>query len=267
MNSSTYLIAYFDILGYTDIVSNKTTEDEINLVKGMKEIVNSINDLNNNHFQISVHTFSDNYVIAIEISNNNDSEKVHKAMFMINSLQRIQHQIILDHGLLIRGALTKGDLYIDSNFIHGKALIKAHNLEKEAIYPRIIIDNELIGEIEAFRHISSTSPEDFFLDMLENQKYIDNTETEPRYMYELIPFIQCFDDVFFINYLIGNSKTQDKFNAKHADVIIKGLYKHYGNKRVSEKYIWLCNYHNMQCSDGAYIDTSNIKELYQDAEL
>ncbi len=41
--------------------------------------------------------------------------------------------------------ISIGKLYIDpkNNYIWGKALVKAHKLETEAIYPRVILDSEM----------------------------------------------------------------------------------------------------------------------------
>ena len=47
--------------------------------------------------------------------------------------------------LWFRGGISIGKLYIDpkNNYIWGKALVKAHKLETEAIYPRVILDSEV----------------------------------------------------------------------------------------------------------------------------
>jgi hypothetical protein len=271
LNISTYVIAYFDILGYSDIVNNKTIEDEMSLIYSMKEIINSINNLNKNEFQIFVYTFSDNYVIAIDITDNNYSEKCKKTLFLINSMQRIQHEIILRHGLLIRGAITKGDLHIDSNFIYGRALIKAHNMEKNAINPRIIIDNEIVGELEAFYYKVKKQPEKYTLeDIIEKNKNKTESELEPHYVYDIRPYIQFFDDdYFFIDYLTFSSQNKTDFYVRHAEIIIEGLYKNYGNEHIGKKYIWLLKYHNYGGQMNEYmIDvTDEIIDLYPGAEF
>lgn len=56
------------------------------------------------------------------------------------------HRSILERGLLIRGAITKGSLYHDGNIVLGEALNRAVYLEEEeAIYPRVIIDDKIIS--------------------------------------------------------------------------------------------------------------------------
>jgi len=82
------------------------------------------------------------------------------------------HRLQLDlasRGILLRGAVTSGQLYHDKNFVFGPALNEAAALEKFAIYPRVILDGEILDEAglrrspptEYSRSISSMATEDF----------------------------------------------------------------------------------------------------------
>jgi hypothetical protein len=51
---------------------------------------------------------------------------------------------LVQRGLLIRGAITQGLLHHDEDFVFGPALNEAAELEKVAMYPRVIVDRDLL---------------------------------------------------------------------------------------------------------------------------
>ncbi len=81
------------------------------------------------------------------------------------------HMMLINKGILIRGAITKGLLFHDENLIFGPALNEAVELESEAKYPRVIMERALLedagfalshaSEPEITRSISSMVSEDF----------------------------------------------------------------------------------------------------------
>jgi len=62
-------------------------------------------------------------------------------MNIVSDVFRLQLNL-LQKGFLIRGAVTVGDLYHDDQFCFGPALIEAAELEKRAIYPRVILTDK-----------------------------------------------------------------------------------------------------------------------------
>lgn len=46
--------------------------------------------------------------------------------------------------ILVRGGVSIGKLHIDGNKIYGPALVRAYELERRAIYPRIVYDSDII---------------------------------------------------------------------------------------------------------------------------
>lgn len=52
---------------------------------------------------------------------------------------------LVQRGLLIRGAITQGPLHHDKDFVFGPALNEAAELEKVAMYPRVIVDRDLLN--------------------------------------------------------------------------------------------------------------------------
>lgn len=63
---------------------------------------------------------------------------------MLYDVLHLQLELV-QRGLLIRGAITQGLLHHDSDFVFGPALNEAAELEKVAMYPRVIVDRELLS--------------------------------------------------------------------------------------------------------------------------
>jgi hypothetical protein len=76
-------------------------------------------------------------------------------------------------GWMLRGGITIGQLYIDEIMVWGEALVKAYYLEdKVALYPRVILDSNVISEIKDDSVLSEYIRKDFddltFLNYLNN---------------------------------------------------------------------------------------------------
>lgn len=62
-------------------------------------------------------------------------------MNIISDVFRLQLSLI-EHGFLIRGSVTVGELFHNDQFCFGPALIEAAELEKSALYPRVVLTDE-----------------------------------------------------------------------------------------------------------------------------
>ena len=85
--------------------------------------------------------FSDNILIAHELDDAGDWYAAYKSVveFLKHFLSRF-----LCQGVLFRGGITMGMLAINDVMVWGSGLVDVVNLEeKVAIYPRIVISNEL----------------------------------------------------------------------------------------------------------------------------
>jgi hypothetical protein len=56
---------------------------------------------------------------------------------------------LLMHNIYVRGGVSLGFHFENENTIFSKGLLNAHSIEtKRALYPRIVVDNELINKIK-----------------------------------------------------------------------------------------------------------------------
>lgn len=141
------IVCHFDILGFRSLVRSKNNikqlSEKLNIaIKRALEAFGVTNNIKNSiDSEWRIRIFSDCICFAkpltdigIGICFNAVCEFIQKIMF---------------NGFLIRGGIAIGD-YLESDFfIFSEAQIKAYDLEsKEAIFPRVVLANELISYIE-----------------------------------------------------------------------------------------------------------------------
>lgn len=136
-----YYIIYFDVLGYKQYFEeNESHQQLLQEIKGM--LSDTINDITGygrlNRKSTNIKAFSDNVIICVESVANFNAQLL--GTFVAN----IQAKIFANYGLLIRGAYTKGKIYIDGDIVYGEGLIKAVEMESKAKYPRIVSDLKLV---------------------------------------------------------------------------------------------------------------------------
>ncbi|WMC93229.1 hypothetical protein [Kineothrix sp. MB12-C1] len=141
------LIAYFDILGYKEMVKTKhISENE--LIEMIEEITQEV--YRTKKFERksltkwNVYSFSDNFAICVNYPKEGLIEQLRELIWILTILQC---QFLTIYGVLIRGSIVNGMVYTGNKFIYGEGLIRAYEIENScAIYPRIIVDAELINE-------------------------------------------------------------------------------------------------------------------------
>lgn len=175
--------------------------------------------------------------------------------------------------ILIRGSIVSGKLYCDETFIFGEGLITAYCLENdEAIYPRIIIQNEIIEHdikecievIEEMKYNKLNADQineenvynsysNAMLDDLLNNNEIDEEFYNKWYdNYKHIKIIKDFDGRYYIDYLnildfypfdyISDAKYYFEIGYRNT---IKFYMKNFSdNLHVMKKLLWCCNYAN-----------------------
>lgn len=135
------VVLYFDILGYKAAFEEENF-DSMSYLDTIKCAMNHVKNMNISSFESSENTlcmklkiFSDNACIVFDLDRNTAF-----AMAKIIAMD-IQQHMLEQYGVLIRGSITDGEIYMDDVIVFGKGLINSVMLEHEAKYPRIIIDH------------------------------------------------------------------------------------------------------------------------------
>jgi len=154
------VIAFIDILGFSEVVKNQEKAQLIlnALTEIKKEIDKQFASECFTKFQgvldTQITAFSDSVVISGYPS---------QVMPVYGNACTFS-RLLIERGFLCRGAISVGELYHNNGILFGQAFIDAYNAEKQrAIYPRIILDKEVITLIE-----DSESFKNEFLNLIRN---------------------------------------------------------------------------------------------------
>lgn len=155
LESEEYYCAFLDILGYKkksdDFFTNKynlkdrfkRAMDSTNLCIKLTNNINII-DLS----ELKIEFFSDSIILTHPV-NKNTKDAIHNILHF----SRIFASHLSFEELFVRGGIAKGHHVRESidnefSFLSSKALERAYELESYATYPRIIIDDDIIPNID-----------------------------------------------------------------------------------------------------------------------
>lgn len=239
-------VAFLDILGFsTFTLEAQNTEESIEKVKMLRIALEQsnqyIDSFNYSKYMpgFAYQFFSDCLVLGFPVGNDFSLRRGESEFARFISLVSA-HQISMAlNGFFIRGALSFGELCMDSHLVYGKALIEAYKAEtKDSIVPRVILTptvKEIVYSQLQF-YVSKWAPH--------NRSLIVDT-----------------DGLIFLNYLdelypATGHLLEDEL-ALHKTILEERLQKFEPDDKIYRKYVWLCQYHNFFVSNFA---TSAIYE-------
>lgn len=146
--TESYVVAFIDILGAKSMMK-KDINGSLNIVHEVYEkSLDMYHKLFPENVRLEISIFSDNIVIARKVNNEAFLGKAFKAVQLMAAI--VQGNFLF-RGILCRGAVSYGSFFKDSIMLWGDALVRSYSLESSvAIFPRIIIDPELIGRLKIF---------------------------------------------------------------------------------------------------------------------
>ena len=204
-------VVFVDLLGVTQKIEKESQWALDWVCLFYKTITQKIEKHQNVKFKI----FSDNILICKEIEEA-DPEQVVVEIFEI--LDEMEELMFTAQALFIRGAVVVGDLHFSENFVYGKALVNAYQLEsKLAIYPRVIVDKSA-------------------LELIKGEKLPVVQDKDGQYFYDYIQFCIVENKVDWLRKI----KTF-KFN------ILLNINNNSTSLSVLNKMEWAVNYYNENC--------------------
>ena len=141
------VVAFIDILGSSKAIETDA-EGSLNIVhKAYDDSLSLFKNLfGESYFEPSVKIFSDNIVVAVSYGDKRVKMSAFLAVAMMSAIIQVE---FLKKGWLTRGGISSGSFFADEVMVWGTALIKAYKLESTvAVYPRVVIDSSLIGELK-----------------------------------------------------------------------------------------------------------------------
>ena len=233
------LVAFIDILGfsklvnYTDLINRGKVSKIVNFVRDF--ILEQEKIFKGDSLYLNVSFISDSIVISVDApSSVNDLTFLH--FLKISGAISLYFLTI---GVACRGSIVCGQIFHhrESNFntVVGSALVEANKIKrKDAIYPRIIIDN-------------SASP--FWDEWLAAEEHKEQWSEVMKQDQDGKRFINVFHNIFenVIEFLFCFRGHQDHYDILKmaGESIIEGLKD--PDPRVREKYAWLQGQYRGNC--------------------
>lgn len=230
----TGLVAFLDILGFKEYMSNADPSDVYSFYMLMSLQYEYMMDNKINNIDMAV--FSDSIIITTEDVNNTN---------FLHACYSIINQIYLNYGLLIRGGISHGLYYCENNISFGQAIVDAYLCEEDAKDIKIAIDHKAIPFIKK--------------QCLWGLDYINGKYSINYYIYKYKHLLDMDENVLK---KIGIN-LEMVFQNDRENVI--NLLRKYKNTKVYSKYIWLSVMFNRFCKYikeyGIGIEWINLDEI------
>jgi len=224
------IITFFDILGFKEIVKTNDRDRITEILDFLGYIATDDVEPDSN-YSPQVVTFSDSVIRTQRI----DNQRYRMGLLFQELLSILWAQMELSYrGILIRGAMTIGEVASSTNRIFGPGFVEAYELESQiAEYPRVIVSSK------ALRMLDKST-------MLIAQHH--SRQVEKSYVKNLLRLDT--DGVWFIDYLLKcQSEVDDPayyvdLLLKHKGLVTKNLKSGSIPPSDIHKYTWLAQYHN-----------------------
>lgn len=153
------VLVFYDLLGFKDLIE-RSLENPYLVNKILKEFfsISGQEAFAYNYEQIN---FSDTIIQIFDPEKclptyeDNYSQFINRVLEAVN---RAHIYLLTEYKIAIRGSIVYGDIYYkkEDNIIFGPALNRAATLEKQTIYPRVILDESIVSLLEVKETIETT---------------------------------------------------------------------------------------------------------------
>lgn len=230
MPYSDCLVSYFDVLGFKKLIEK--SEQDANEITKIERILEAFARKGSYNWEIPnngglegivpeplahIRTFSD-LIVRVTPINARVGFIAHLAL-ELGTLARIQWELLALYNVLLRGGICQKPVHCEGN-IFGPGIVYSYELEKTAVYPRIIVDGDL-----ARRGTSINAPVPRLLQRGE-------------------------DGLHFVDYLTAKLFSDRDHAietlARHKQFILEEIekFKNERDKSIRQKYVWMAFYHN-----------------------
>jgi hypothetical protein len=210
------ICAFIDVLGGAKLFRGKDKDKASHFFTCLEEFERRMNGWSRHfpkkrHTSALVKTFSDNIFVAFPFGSSSKMDDADVINTFLAELIHQIHELTLFAGFPIRGAVSIGGLMFTEKFLFGPALVEAVELEKAAIFPRIVLGESVLRYIELDSGIARK-------------------------------IVRDADGQSFLDYLGGLGSSG--FLARHREYVQKALLENNGQTHERQKYEWLAQYHN-----------------------
>lgn len=207
--------AFIDVLGGAKLFRGRDRARATTFFEQLEEFERRLNGWSH-HFlkkrrtSSLVKTFSDNIFVAFPLGSSSKMSDEEVVNVFLAELNHQIYELTLLAGFPMRGAVSVGPLMFTDKFLFGPALVDVVELEKAAVFPRILLSETVL-------------------------KYVTS-----KYSSADLALLDA-DGNSFLHYLNGYSPV---CLARHRDYVQNGLLENACRIQERQKYEWLAQYHN-----------------------
>jgi hypothetical protein len=151
----------------------------------------------------------------------------------------------------LRGGLSFGPLYHESNVIFGPAMNQAYELEQRAEYPRIVVDPRMVESLSYILMVTSPNPDSRIFPSIASLR---KDESDGTTYVNTVGFAlaKAFNEVEREKFYVATGATSPDENprmwrewpGKVKHCVEYQLSAHEKGSKVFNKYLWFANYFN-----------------------
>lgn len=225
------IVTFLDILGFAGLVKSGTAAD----VKKRLETVSrfAAPPVADPVFSPISIAFSDSIVRVRFLDGENEQCPLGIPFSELLDIAHIQTELV-SHDVILRGAVSYGEIYAEGNVIFGPALVRAYELEtKMALYPRVVVDPDLLNATKVDRSLGAEH---------------HSTEDDRKYLRSLLS--RGENGLWFVDYLrvaalaLDDAGLEPEFLSRHKILITSRYANQSARVAALEKLLWLAVYHN-----------------------
>ena len=230
------LVTFLDILGFGELVKTSDAQKIKHVLNIVAEFTREDQNDRDEFSPTSV-AFSDSIVRVRFLDGTNLQQPMGLPFHELLDMVHAQGELI-KYGVVLRGAITVGNIYVDGQTIFGPALVRAYELEsKVALYPRVVVDPDLLNATKIDRTLGTAH---------------HTPTTDRRYIRNLLT--RGENGFWFVDYLRASSAELDdpelevKYLLDHKRLVLERHNNSQTRAMALDKILWLANYHNKRVS-------------------
>ncbi|RZK06791.1 MAG: hypothetical protein EOO46_15015 [Flavobacterium sp.] len=242
--------AYLDILGFKEQLRGKHWEDKVDAIFEIveKTISESLSNLTDSEHKILPKNeiqslfISDSIFLWIAVDEKKQHDSIKACRLFLHVIEMIQFRCALEN-IWLRGGVGYGETIFSSTNIAGHGLLQAVSLEKQAVYPRVLVNASSLYEVAA-QYVSNPTSHDVLKEINKTYEYVDYSG---RFLFSYssvdphkVSRVLSDDYPFIIDYL-----NRAPANSSEARKILKNIQKNIREVQeisVYQKYRWLSDY-------------------------
>lgn len=260
------IVCFLDILGFSDLVNSYDEDLSSTVLQDISEsfslakkyLLDDTLNIQNKELirHLKYQSFSDNICISIPYFDN-EIDFTFNLGLLVTYVRSFQF-LMMTKKFYVRGGISLGSFYSNDSIIFSKGLVKAYHLESQkAIFPRIIIDPEIIHKLSA-NPLPLSNGHNLYQSIVfdwENSAFVNpfgliehnlssgtvSPDEIDQYDLSAFRFKAGFKIIMteIINSEIGDGQSELEIIKQD---IIQNIHRYNGFGNIATKYIWLLEF-------------------------